>query len=103
MVLEGPVEVLAREVLGGGYHITVEAEGDAGLEAALRQVEGVQRVQRAGPNRFVLEATGDLRPAVARAVVEAGGQLLALASEAPNLEEVYARYFQKEATHARAA
>jgi ABC-2 type transport system ATP-binding protein len=69
----------------------------------LRQVEGVQRVQRAGPNRFVLEATGDLRPAVARAVVEAGGQLLALASEAPNLEEVYARYFQKEATHARAA
>jgi len=103
MVLEGPVEVLAREVLGGGYHITVEAEGDAGLEAALRQVEGVQRVQRAGPNRFVLEATGDLRPAVAQAVVEAGGQLLALASEAPNLEEVYARYFQKEATHARAA
>lgn len=105
MVLEGPVDVLAQQVLGGGYRITVEAEGPDHLTTALSQVPGVQRVRRAGPTSFVLEATGDLRPAVARAVVEAGGQLYGLASEAPNLEEIYARYFekQKEAAHARAA
>ena len=46
-----------------------------------------------------------LRAAAARTVVEAGGRLLALASEAPSLEEVYARYFQrrKEDANARPA
>lgn len=105
MVLEGPVEELARQVLGGGFRIYVEAEGAPGadLEAALGQVPGVARVSRSAPARFVVEAAEDLRAAAARAVVEAGGRLLSLASEAPNLEEIYTRYFQKEAAHARAA
>jgi ABC-2 type transport system ATP-binding protein len=103
LVLEGRVEDLAREVLGGGYRILVEAEGAPNLDQALGRVEGITGVQRHGPAQFVLDAVGDLRAAVAAAVVNAGGQLLALASEAPNLEEIYTRYFQKEGTHARPA
>lgn len=100
LVLEGPVAALARQVLGGGYRIMVEAEGPGDLEAALGQIAGVTRVSRQGPARFLLDAADDLRAAAARAVVEAGGRLTALASEAPNLEEIYTRYFQKEATNA---
>ncbi len=81
----------------------MEAEGDADLAAALEQVDGVLAVRREGPARFVLDATSDLRAATARAVIEAGGKLLALATEAPSLEEIYARYFQKEAANARPA
>ncbi|GAB4443780.1 MAG: ABC transporter ATP-binding protein [Chloroflexi bacterium OHK40] len=103
LALVGPVDELARQVLGGGYRIIIEAEGEANLEQALGRVEGVQRVSRTGPARFVLDAAGDLRAAAARAVVDAGGRLLALASEAPSLEEIYARYFQKEASHAGTA
>ncbi len=103
LALEGPVEELARQVLGGGYRILVEAEGEGDLAAALGQVEGVTRVSRSGPARFVLEAAGDLRAAAAAAVVGAGGRLMSLASEAPNLEEIYSGYFQKEAGNARPA
>jgi ABC-2 type transport system ATP-binding protein len=103
LVLCGPVDELARQVLGGGYRILIEAEGEADLEAALSQVQGVTQVRRAGPRSFVLDAVSDLRATVARAVLDAGGRLLALASEAPNLEEIYTRYFQKEASNAGAA
>ncbi|MBX0327897.1 ABC transporter ATP-binding protein [Oscillochloris sp. ZM17-4] len=103
MVLEGPVGDLARQVLGGGYRIQIEAEGGSDLEGALGRVAGVTRVSPAGPGRYDLEAMSDLRPQAARAVVESGGQLLALTSEVPSLEEIYARYFQREAGHARAA
>jgi ABC-2 type transport system ATP-binding protein len=102
-VLVGPVEQLARDVLGGGFRILVEAEGAPDLEAALGRLEGVTQVRREGPARFVLDAAADMRAAAARAVVDAGGRLLALTSEAPSLEEIYARYFQKEAAHAGAA
>jgi ABC-2 type transport system ATP-binding protein len=102
LVLEGPVPDLARQVLGGAFRIQVEAEGGVGIEQALSQIVGVVRVSQAGPARYDLEATSDLRPQAARAVVEAGGQLLALASEEPSLEEIYARYFKREDSHARA-
>jgi ABC-2 type transport system ATP-binding protein len=103
LVLMGPVDELAREVLGGGHRILVEAEGEGDLAAALGRVDGVLAVRREGPARFVLDAASDLRAAAARAVIEAGGRLLALASETPSLEEIYARYFQKEAANVGAA
>jgi ABC-2 type transport system ATP-binding protein len=100
LVLLGPVEELARQVLGGGYRILMEAESEGDLAATLSRVDGVLGVRREGRAGFVLDTAGDLRDSVARAVVEAGGRLLALASETPSLEEIYARYFQKEAANA---
>jgi ABC-2 type transport system ATP-binding protein len=46
-------------------------------------------------DRYELRATGDLRAEAAEAVVKAGGRLLSLAVERPNLDEIYARYFQE--------
>lgn len=99
MVLEGTVEELARRVLGGAYRIQVEAEGGSGIEDALRRIQGVVNVTRPGSNLYELEAEHDLRPAAARAVVEAGGKLLSLKVEQPSLDDVYTRYFEQEGKH----
>ena len=103
MVLEGAVGDLARQVLGGAYRIRLEANGGAGqLEDAFRRLVGVVEVKRDG-QRYELEAQSDLRAETARAVVEAGGKLLALDMETPGLDEIYTRYFQQEVNHGDAA
>ncbi len=43
---------------------------------------------------FRVEAIGDLRPQIARAVVEAGGSLTTIAAGHASLEDVYTRYFE---------
>src|SRR5207302_4647989 len=50
IVLLGSVPELGRQVLGGGFHVEVEAEG-SGLAECLRAVPGVRSVEVLGPNR----------------------------------------------------
>ena len=103
MVLEGTVPDLAAQVLGGAYRVQLEAEGPGALEELLQRLPGVTRVQRAGERAYQLEAQADVRAETAQAVVENGGRLLSLNVELPSLDEIYARYFQKEVQHAYAA
>jgi ABC-2 type transport system ATP-binding protein len=93
IALIGTVSELGREVLGGGFRVEVEAEGQ-GLAERIAAIPGVQQVEPAGTNRFLLLATGDVRPEAAAAVVAAGGRLLRLSVEEPSLEAIYSRYFQ---------
>jgi ABC-2 type transport system ATP-binding protein len=103
MVLEGAVPDLAAQVLGGAYRVQLEAEGPGALEEMLQRLPGVTRVQRAGERAYQLEAQADVRAETAQTVVENGGRLLSLNVELPSLDEIYARYFQKEVQHAYAA
>jgi ABC-2 type transport system ATP-binding protein len=103
IVIEGAVEELAQRVLGGAYRIHVEAEGPDDLEWTLGHLAGVAQIKRSGPARLDLEATRDLRPEVAQAIVTAGGKLLSLTAETPSLDEIYARYFKGEAPHVSTA
>jgi len=96
MVLEGTVEALSTQVLGGAYRILVEATGD-GLERSLGRITGVVRVVTERPGTYHVEAQHDCRSEVARRVVAEGGSLLSLTLERASLDEVYAQYF-KEAT-----
>ena len=50
IALIGTVPELGRQVLGGGYNVEVEAEGQ-GLADWLKAVPGVLSVENAGPNR----------------------------------------------------
>jgi ABC-2 type transport system ATP-binding protein len=79
-------------VLGGGFNVEVEAQGQ-GLAERLATVPGVSAVEPAGLNRWRLVADRDVRPEAAVAVVGAGGRLLRLSVEEPSLEAIYARYF----------
>jgi len=95
IALLGTVPELARQVLGGGYTVEVEADGE-GLADKLAAVPGVRQVETAGPGRFRLLAEGDMRPQAAAAVVNAGGQLRHLSVEVPSLDAIYNRYFQNQ-------
>lgn len=96
IVLEGTVPELARRVLGGAYHVVVQAQGEQeALRPALEALSGVIDVTVEGPDRYVLEAKADLRSEAAEAVVEAGGRLRSLAVEEPSLDDIYNRYFEE--------
>lgn len=99
MVLEGPVDALARRVLGGGYLVTVEANGTDGLDRALGGIEGVNRIETVAEHVYHLHADTDVRPAVAGTIAAAGGTLLGLAIDHPTLDDVYTTYFE-ELNHA---
>ncbi len=94
IVLIGTVAELGRQVLGGGFAVEVEAQGN-GLAARLGEVPGVTAVEEKGPDRFRLLADRDVRPEAAAAVVGAGGRLSRLSVEEPSLEAIYTRYFQE--------
>jgi len=100
IALIGTVGELGRQVLGGGFAVEVEAEGQ-GVRERLAAVPGVRMVEETGPHRYRLLAEGDVRPEAAAAAVAAGGRLTRLSVEEPSLEAIYARYFQnEEARHA---
>ena len=94
IALIGTVPDLGRQVLGGGFRVEVEAEGQ-GLAERLAAIPGVQ-TGRSGGSRTAcrLFADRDVRPEAAAAVVAAGGRLLRLSVEEPSLEAIYTRYFQ---------
>ncbi|MSP62853.1 MAG: ATP-binding cassette domain-containing protein [Myxococcales bacterium] len=109
----GRVAILARgrvvatgtpAELGGGGRVRIEAEGPAdALTAALRAVPGVSDVEVLLPEgagdratRFLVAAPGaEVRDAAARAVIAAGGVLLALGRVGSRLDEVFAALTQE--------
>ena len=97
---------LAHQVLGGGYNLEVEADGE-GLALQLSDIPGVKAVDQAGPSRYRLLADRDVRAAAAAVVVNAGGSLRRLSLEEPSLDAIYNGYFQNQemqgATHANHA
>ncbi len=96
MVLEGTVSELARKVLGSACRIRLEAKGSPeAIASALRKVPGILEVRQPAPDLYEAEAERDLRSEAVRAVVEAGGSLMGIWIEEPDLDEIYSRYFEK--------
>ena len=93
IALLGTVPELARQVLGGGYNVEVEADGE-GLAERFSEMAGVRAVDQSGPSRYRLLAERDIRAEAAAVVVNAGGRLRQLAVEEPSLDTIYNRYFQ---------
>jgi ABC-2 type transport system ATP-binding protein len=85
-------------VLGGGYAVDIEAQGD-GLKATLAAVPGVRSVEEAAPGRLRLFTESDVRAECAAAVVNGGGRLLRISVEEPSLDAIYNRYFQGKSAH----
>src|SRR5262249_58650020 len=88
----------AGQVLGSGLLVDVEADAATDLDARLGAIAGVTSVSRIAADHYRLVTDRDVRPDIARAVVAANGALRRLAVDAPSLEAIYARFFQKQAT-----
>jgi len=101
IALLGTVGELGRQVLGVGYYVDVEAEGE-GIANKIKAVPGVKSVESAAGNHLRIYAERDVRSEVAAVVIGAGGRLLRLSVETPSLELIYTRYFEN-ATGARHA
>jgi ABC-2 type transport system ATP-binding protein len=93
IVLMGSVADLARQVLGAGFVVEVEA-GGAGLDRRLATIPGVSNVETLAEDRYRLTADRDVRPDAARAVVAANGSLRRLSVDEPSLDAIYTRYFK---------
>jgi ABC-2 type transport system ATP-binding protein len=91
--LLGTVGELGRQVLGVGYYVDVEAEGQ-GLADKLKAVPGVKSVETPSANHMRIYAERDVRSEAAAAVIAAGGRLLRLSVETPSLDMIYNRYFE---------
>jgi len=95
MIAQGPIRELAERLTGGLHTLEVAAEPNgAELGELLRKIDGVIGVE---PNRdyWLVRASADLRPEIARAVVERGWSLLHLRQRDFGLEEIYLKYFQE--------
>ena len=64
IALLGTVADLGRQVLGGGFRVEIEAEGQ-GLAERLEAIPGVQRVEKTGIGKLRLFADRDVRPEAA--------------------------------------
>jgi ABC-2 type transport system ATP-binding protein len=94
LALVGTVAELGRQVLGGGFAVEVEAQGE-GLAQRLALIPGVSGVEEHGGGRIRLLADRDVRSDAAAEIVAAGGRLTRLSIEEQSLEAIYARYFQE--------
>ena len=93
IVMMGSVAELAVQVLGAGFVVEVEAEGD-GIARKLSTIPGVTRVETLSADRYRMTADRDVRPDAASAVVAVGGALKRLSVDEPSLEAIYAHTFQ---------
>jgi len=92
--LVGRVNDLAREVLGGAYVVEVEADG-IDVRQALSGLDGIGAVTANGAGATRVDADRDLRPEIARRIVQSGGDLRNMAISRASLDEVYVRYFER--------
>jgi ABC-2 type transport system ATP-binding protein len=94
VALLGTVGELASTVFGSDTIIQVDAEG-TGVPVILASVAGVRQVASEGPGRYRLSCTGDVRAAVAAALVAGGAAVLRLNLLELNLDAIYTHYFEE--------
>jgi len=92
--LLGRVSDLMMNVLGGSHVIRLEARGSE-LSKVIAGVGGVTKIESVSATVFRIDAARDVRPEIARAINQSGGDVLGLAHGAARLEDVYTRYFEE--------
>jgi ABC-2 type transport system ATP-binding protein len=94
MVVEGALDQLGREALGGGqYQIEVKvAEITSAIVDSIKRIEGVVNVQRSG-DLLLVSCQKDLGPQIAKAIVDNNGLLLQMKVQSYALEDIYRKYF----------
>ncbi|WP_020612880.1 ABC transporter ATP-binding protein [Sediminispirochaeta bajacaliforniensis] len=96
----GAVDELAAGIFGGSVSTFLKA-GPDDLSETLRRVEGVSSVERHADGSYRIESSGEVRPALAEAVVAGGGKIYELSSSEHDLDSIYRAYY-KEVSHAAA-
>jgi len=94
IVVDGLIGQLGQKAFGGAqYSIEVKlVEFTADIIDCLQKVKGVLGVERSG-DLLRVNCEKDLRPQIAKAVVDCGGSLIEIKVRSYALEDIYMKYF----------
>ena len=94
IVAEGPLDQLGIKAFGGKrFVIEVQlTEITEDVIERIKQVKGVISVDRSG-DLLLVNCGEDLRPQLAKAVVDAEGSLVGMKVQSHDLEDIYLKYF----------
>ena len=94
MVALGPIDRLGREALGGGrFHIEVKLEKiTSAIVASIERIDGVVSVEKSD-QLLKVACDQDIRPQIAKAIVDSKGLLLEMKIQSFALEDIYMKYF----------
>jgi len=97
MVAEGSLDQLGRDALAGGqFRIEVQlAETTSTLIERIKQIKGVVGVEKSG-DLLIISCKEDLRPQIAKAIVDANGLMVQMKIQSYALEDIYMKYFGGE-------
>jgi len=93
MVTEGLVDALGREAFGGGQlRIEVKlTEITSAIVDSVKRIDGVVSVERSG-EALLINCLQDLRPQIAKAIVDNNGLLIEMKIQSYALEDIYMKY-----------
>ena len=96
LVMEGSLEQLERDSLGGGnFDIEIKlTEITSAIIDAIKRLKGVLSVERSA-DLLSISCSKDLRPQIAKAIVDAGGLLVEMKVQSFVLEDIYMKYFRE--------
>jgi len=96
MVAEGSVDQLGREAIGGGkFRIQVQvSEPTSKLMKSIKNIKGVANVESSG-DVLLISCDEDLRPQIARTVVDSDSLLVQMKIEEYGLDDIYMKYFSE--------
>ena len=94
IVVEGLLDQLGRDAFGGGrFKVEVQlAETTSALVDCIRRIDGVVGVERSG-DLLLISCLEDLRPQIAKAIVDNNGLLTQMKIQSYALEDIYMKYF----------
>ncbi len=96
LVVEGRLDELGRKAFGGGQ-LMIEVkltETTSALVDCIKRIDGVVSVEMAG-ELLLVSCSKDLRPQIAKAVVENNGLLVEMKVQSYALEDIYMKYFSE--------
>ena len=96
LVADGSVDHLGRDVISGGkYRIEVQVpQHTSELVNSIKNIKGVSTVESSG-DLLLISCDEDLRPQIAKTVVNSDSLLVQMKIEEYGLEEIYMKYFHE--------
>ncbi len=93
MVVEGLLDQLGRDALGGKLSIEIKlTEITSDIIDHIKKIKGVADVKRSD-DVLLVGCSADLRPQIAKAIVDSGGLLVEMKIQRYALEDIYMKYF----------
>ena len=96
LAVDGLLSELSQEALGG-KHFDIEiklTEITAKIIDSVKRINGVLKVQQSA-DTLLVTCSQDLRPQIAKAIVEADGLLTEMKIQSYALEDIYLKYFRE--------